>query len=605
MRDKVMRASPATLKPAQVSGASTGGLTEIGLMQSLPSYSRWLVAVVVNMNSSHFAATTRQREYRFKNIYSLCGADRQHVAPTAPSKAELQTLADKLMDAFAASWDGREATASTVNELAGELEDRSPPLPNIGQVKATLKHLNPRKATGADGVPAWVLKRFHEELAPAIHDIVSASIVQCTYPKSYKHALISPVPKVANPTDINTDYRQISVLPQMAKVLEKIQLKLNRKDLQIKNSQHAFTKGRSTVTALTSVTQDWYNATDKGNTYEGVHAVFVDFSRAFDLVDHAILLTKLAGMGVNKSFWKWCQSFLSDRTQQVKLPGALSNVRSVIAGVPQGGVISPTLFNVHINDIEDCIPGEMAVHTLKYADDCSQYELVPHGSNSRMQEAMNQLEGWAVQNKMVLNTKKTKDMWISFKTSTTAPPPTCIGSSVLERVAEFKLLGVHMRNDLKWNTHVHTIIKQASKRIYHLRASRKANLPKEVGLTTYCTKIRSLLEYAAPIWGGLPDYLKDEIENVQNRCLDIINLPRNTVEPLAKRRDTLTRKEFKRILDEETHPCRRFIPKATDHKYNLRRRTNCHNDRFKIPMSHTDRHQKSFIPRAAKLMSNV
>ena len=293
----------------------------------------------------------------------------------------------------------------------------------------------------------------------------------------------SKMPKVANPTDMNTDFRQISVLPQMAKFLEKIQLKLNRKDLQIKESQHAFTEGRSTVTALTSVTQDWYNATYKGNTYEGVHAVFVDFSRAFDLVDHAILLTKLAGMGVNKSFWKWCQSFLCDITQQVKLPGALSNIRSVIAGVPQGGVISPTLFNVHINDIEDCIPGEMAVHTLKYADDCSQYELVPHGSNSRMQEAMNQLEGWAVQNKMVLNTKKTKDMWISFKKSTTAPPPTCIGSSVLERVAEFKLLGVHIRNDLKWNTHVHTIIKQVSKRIYHVRPSRKANLPKEVAPT--------------------------------------------------------------------------------------------------------------------------
>jgi len=77
-------------------------------------------------------------------------------------------------------------------------------------------------------VPAWLLKRFHKELAPVVHDIICASIVQTKYPTSYKHALVSPVPKVDNPTDINTDFRQISVLPQVAKVLERIQLKLNR-----------------------------------------------------------------------------------------------------------------------------------------------------------------------------------------------------------------------------------------------------------------------------------------------------------------------------------------------------------------------------------------
>ena len=113
-----------------------------------------------------------------------------------------------------------------------------------------------------------------------------------------------------------------------------------------------------------------------------------------------------------------------------------------------------------------------------------------------------------------------------------------------------------MQNDLKWNTHVSTIIKKANKRIYHVRARRKADLPTDIGLTTYCTKIRPLLEYAAPIWGGLPGYLKDDLERIQNRCLDIIGLSRNTVEPLAVRRENLTRKEFKRILDSETHPCR-------------------------------------------------
>ena len=157
-------------------------------------------------------------------------------------------------------------------------------------------HLNPRKATGVDEVSAWILKSFHEELAPAVHDILCASIHQCKYPSVYKHALDNPIPKVNNPTDINNDFKKFSMLPQMAKVLEKIQLKFNMKDLRINTSQHAFIEDRSTATALASITPDWYNAADRGSLHNGVHVVFVDFRKAFDLVDHGLLLSKLYGM---------------------------------------------------------------------------------------------------------------------------------------------------------------------------------------------------------------------------------------------------------------------------------------------------------------------
>ena len=237
----------------------------------------------------------------FKYIYSLCGAQQLSKTLTTPNKAELQKTADFLLDAFVAPWKDREPTALSVSEVANDLHDRPPPVPNIGLVRAMLKHVNPRKATGVDGVPACLLKRFHEELAPDVHDIICASIVQSKYPTSYKHALVSPVPKVDNPTDIDNDFRQISVLPQVAKVLERVQLKLNLKDLSLNTSQHAFTADRSTMTALASITQDWYNATDSGSLYNGVHVVFVDFRKAFDLVDHGVLLTKLASMGITNA----------------------------------------------------------------------------------------------------------------------------------------------------------------------------------------------------------------------------------------------------------------------------------------------------------------
>ncbi len=307
------------------------------------------------------------------------------------------------------------------------------------------------------------------------------------------------------------------------------------------------------------MTQDWYDATDKGSPYDGVHALFIDFRKAFNLVDHEILLTKLrsrGGGGVNKSFWLWCQNFLTNRTQQVKFLDVLSRVEAVPAGLPQGAVISPTLFNIYVNDMEDCIPNELPTTTCKYADDCSQYELVSTGLNSKMQEIVIFLEDWATQNKMELNTGKTKDMWIRFTRSSPAPPIISIGNKMIERVTNFKLLGVAMQNDLKWKSHVQGIVKKASKRIYFVRACRKANLPSNIGLTTYCT-----------ILAGFPYYLKEDIERVQNRCSDIIGLPKNKIESLASRRNYLTSKEYNNNLNSENRPCKRLICRTNAHKY--------------------------------------
>ena len=192
-------------------------------------------------------------------------------------------------------------------------------------------------------------------MALVVHNIC-ASIIQCKYPKPYKHALICPVPKLNPPNDIDNDFRQISPLPQLAKVLEKLPLSLHSQDLTPGHNQHAFTQNRSTVSALAFILQNWFNATDNSpNGRMGVHALFPHFRKAFDLVDHGILLRKLTELRINKSFWLWLQSFLDGRTQQVKLNSFISSVSSCPAGIPQGSVISPALFNVHINDIEDSI----------------------------------------------------------------------------------------------------------------------------------------------------------------------------------------------------------------------------------------------------------
>ena len=131
-----------------------------------------------------------------------------------------------------------------------------------------------------------------------------------------------------------------------------------------------------------------------------------------------------------------------------------------------GSVISPTLFNVHINDLEDAVPNHVNIDTCKYADDCTQYQIVERGTCSTMQEAVDGLSGWADTNKMVLNPKKTKDMWICFTDSIPEPPRIQIKNEEVERVKSFKLLGTTCQNDLKWNEHIDQITYKANKRLY-------------------------------------------------------------------------------------------------------------------------------------------
>ena len=118
-------------------------------------------------------------------------------------------------------------------------------------------------------------------------------------------------------------------------------------------------------------------------------------------------------MNVTKGLWLWTRSFLDGRSQQVNLGGVSSSVKSCPAGVPQGSVKSPTLFNVHANDLENSVPDHLSINTCKYADDCTQDEVLARGTASHMQEVLDPTE-----NMMKINPKQNpKDMWICFSSA--------------------------------------------------------------------------------------------------------------------------------------------------------------------------------------------
>ena len=135
----------------------------------------------------------------------------------------------------------------------------------------------------------------------------------------------------------------------------------------------------------------------------------------------------------------------------------------------------------------------------------------------------------------------------------------------MEIVKSFKLLGLWCSNSLKWNKHVEEIAKKANKRLFHLRECRRANLPTEFVLTCYFTRNRSVLEYAAPIWGGLPKYLI--VENIETRSLRILAPPPDSLQSFEQRRKNLAISEYKKIVDDQTHPCRKYIPDTVTNTY--------------------------------------
>ena len=215
----------------------------------------------------------------------------------------------------------------------------------------------------------------------------------------------------------------------------------------------------------------------------------------------------------------------------------------------------------------------------------AQYEIIQRDGYSNLQESLDAVNDWAVPNKMQLNPKKTKDMWICFRNDI-EPPLLTLANDIIERVTSFKLLGVWHQNNLKWLRHVEEISKRANKRPYHLRECSRAKLPAKVDITCYLTKIRPLLEYGAPIWGRLPAYLAAELENIQSRSLE-------------ERRKTITAREFRRINDDVNHPCHTIVAKPTEHQHNLRTKNIC-----RSVISSTQRHKQSFIPRTTSLINS-
>ncbi|KAJ1196520.1 hypothetical protein NDU88_000390 [Pleurodeles waltl] len=250
----------------------------------------------------------------------------------------------------------------------------------------------------SDPCPHHVYNKTDSTIAPQLRKVINLSFETATFPESWKHAEIHALLKKpkADPNDLK-NFRTISLLPFMAKVTEKIvnaQLTQHLEDNSILDpSQSGFRRNHSTETALLAAKDDIRQQMDNGETSA---LILLDLSAAFDTVCHRTLLTRLHEAGIQEKALNWISSFLSGRTQRVRLPPFLSKATNHICGVPQGSPLSLTLFNVYMAPLAQ-LARQHNLNILSYADDTQLILSLtkdPHTAKANLHEGMKSIAEW-------------------------------------------------------------------------------------------------------------------------------------------------------------------------------------------------------------------
>ena len=386
-----------------------------------------------------------------------------------------------------------------------------------------IKSLKNTNSTGFDNFSTKFIKLSAPILAPALVKLFNLSIQTGVYPDLLKVAKVIPIFKKGDSTSVN-NYRPISILSPINKIFEKIiysrLLKFINKTNILYKYQYGFRKNHSTEHALIELVDQIRSSIGENKMTCGI---FIDLSKAFDTVNHQILLHKLEHYGIRGKALELFKSYLSNRKQYVQIDQSKSNTLPIACGVPQGSVLGPLLFLIFINDLPKCCPEGK---TRLFADDTT---IFFHSNNidniiSTTKVIMTQLTNWFRANKLTLNADKSS--FTIFKSSqkniTNQPDKIKFNNQEICRTSHIKFLGVIIDENLTWNNHINELCNKL-KRLFHIFYNIRHLLSKDNIKTIYYALIYSRIKYGISVYGQACNTKMKRIQKLQNQLLKVLS----------------------------------------------------------------------------------
>ena len=441
--------------------------------------------------------------------------------------------AESLNNAFVSN-NNAEIDDTLIDEHIRQMYDKNPPCIhtfNFRQVSTleVRKTVNSLKSNsvGVDNLNAFTLKFFIERIADILTYIINLSFETKIFPERWKYALIKPIPKVNHPVK-ETDYRPISLLCTLSKIIEKLAaLQINSylgKHNLFDPNQSAYKKFFGCHTALLKITDDILDAIDDS---ELTLLILLDFSKAFDTINHRLLLEKLSIIGFSPDARDWVASYLSDRHQKVIANKDSSTFVKIKNGVPQGSILGPLLFNILISDVRQYVEFSSS---HGYADDTQlKIHTKIENINEAIQKANKDLQSigtYCRNNALRINEDKCYLLITGTRPAiraleTKQIDPLFINGIKIDRVRSARNLGLTFDEVLSWRPHINKVIGCAISRIKDL--FRFKNFLNQQSKKILCDSlVLSYFNFCDIVYLNMDEYLKKRITKIQNMCLKFI-----------------------------------------------------------------------------------
>ena len=392
------------------------------------------------------------------------------------------------------------------------------------ELSIIIQNLKNKNSQGPDEVPISVVKKLNLLICPILANLINESLKLGEYPNCLKMGKVLPIFKSGNHMEPG-NHRPITLLPAINKIFEKLiynrLISFFETYKIINTNQHGFRSGHSTELATCKFYED---VLINLNNNHASCAVIIDLSKAFDSVNHQILLHKLYRYGIRGSTHQLLTSYLKNRTQYIQVNNIKSNICHINTGVPQGSIIAPLLFLIMINDLKN----STNMNVLNFADDTLLYTKISKTNNIELEinTELNKVHKWLKTNHLKLNFSKTNFIrfYPKLTKSNTPPEITLSFESInkIDEVNEFKYLGLNIDKNLLWKIHIEKLTKKISKGIGILYRIRPYLNKPSLKLLLH-SLIISHIKYAIICYGRTNKTTLAPLNVLLNRALRCIN----------------------------------------------------------------------------------